>query len=106
MPDTPLPPILPLPAILVFCFVFGTIIGSFLNVVFYRLPKKMSLSWPGSHCPACGHAIRWYHNVPVFGWIWLRGRCRDCGVKISPKYPLVEFAVGMVFLLVGWLIFR
>jgi leader peptidase (prepilin peptidase) / N-methyltransferase len=102
LPPTPIP----LWLLLTFCFVLGTIIGSFLNVVIYRLPRKMSLSWPGSHCTACGHPIRWYHNVPVLGWIWLRGKCRDCGIKISPRYPLVEFTVGLAFLLVGWLVLR
>jgi leader peptidase (prepilin peptidase) / N-methyltransferase len=92
------------PAVLIaFFFVFGTIIGSFLNVVIYRVPRKMSVAWPASHCPMCNHPIRWYHNVPVFGWLWLRGRCRDCGAKVSSRYPLVEFAVGLVFAAIGWL---
>ena len=97
---------IPLWLLLVWLFVLGTIIGSFLNVVMYRLPRGENLAWPGSRCPACGHPIRWYHNVPVLGWLWLRGRCHDCGVKISPRYPLVELAVGLVFLFIGWLWFR
>ena len=97
---------IPLWLLLAWLFVLGTIIGSFLNVVMYRLPRGENLAWPGSRCPACGHSIRWYHNVPVLGWLWLRGRCHDCGVKISPRYPLVELAVGLTFLLIGWLWFR
>ncbi len=97
---------IPLWLILAWLFTLGTIIGSFLNVVIYRLPRKESLTWPGSHCTACGHPIRWYHNVPVLGWLWLRGRCYDCGAKISPQYPLVELTAGVIFLLVGWLWLR
>ncbi len=97
---------MPTAVLLTFFFVLGTIFGSFLNVVIYRLPRGMSLAWPSSHCPACNHPIRWYHNVPVFGWLWLRGRCRDCGVKISPRYPMVEFLVGLVFVGIGWLMIR
>src|SRR5687768_2674075 len=73
-----------------FLFVLGSVIGSFLNVVIYRLPRQMSLSYPGSRCPSCNEPIRWYHNVPVFGWLILRGRCADCGARISIRYPIVE----------------
>jgi len=69
---------------------FGATIGSFLNVVAYRLPRRESLVRPGSHCPGCGVAIKAYDNVPVLGWLWLRGRCRSCRAPISPRYPLVE----------------
>jgi leader peptidase (prepilin peptidase)/N-methyltransferase len=75
----------------------GSAIGSFLNVVIYRLPRGMSLSKPGSHCPQCGHAIRWYHNLPMVGWLLLGGRCYDCKAPISPRYPLVELAVAAMF---------
>ena len=71
-------------------FVFGACIGSFVNVLVYRLPRRKSLLYPPSHCPACGCPIRWYDNVPVFGWINLRGKCRDCGAPISIRYPCVE----------------
>ncbi|HEY2882177.1 MAG TPA: prepilin peptidase [Pirellulales bacterium] len=83
-------------------FVLGTIIGSFLNVVIYRLPAGLSLVRPGSQCPKCRRPIRWYDNVPIFGWLWLRGRCRDCGAAISIRYPLVELFIGLVFLALGW----
>lgn len=83
-------------------FVLGAAIGSFLNVVAYRLPRGMSLSTPGSRCPACDHPIRWFDNVPVLGWLWLRGRCRDCGAKISPRYPLVELLAAVASGLVSW----
>jgi leader peptidase (prepilin peptidase)/N-methyltransferase len=69
---------------------FGATIGSFLNVVAYRLPRRESLVRPGSRCPGCGGAVKAYDNVPVLGWLWLRGRCRSCRAPISPRYPLVE----------------
>ena len=70
--------------------ILGAIIGSFLNVVAYRLPRKESLLHPASACPECGTPIKPYDNVPVLGWLWLRGRCRACGEPISPRYPIVE----------------
>jgi leader peptidase (prepilin peptidase)/N-methyltransferase len=79
-------------------FLLGAVIGSFLNVVIYRLPEGISLVSPGSRCPQCGNAIRWYHNVPVLGWLVLRGRCRDCGEPISWRYPFVEALTGSLFL--------
>ena len=72
----------------------GACLGSFLNVVIYRLPRGMSLSWPGSHCPACKKPIRWYDNLPVVGWLKLGGRCRDCGAVISARYPAVEALIA------------
>ena len=78
----------------------GGSVGSFLNVVVYRLPAGMSLSYPSSHCPKCGHPIRWYDNVPVFGWLMLGGRCRDCRTRIPVRYPAVEATVAALFLLV------
>jgi leader peptidase (prepilin peptidase) / N-methyltransferase len=69
---------------------FGATIGSFLNVVAYRLPRRESLVRPGSRCPGCETAIKTYDNVPVLGWLWLRGRCRSCRIPISPRYPIVE----------------
>jgi leader peptidase (prepilin peptidase) / N-methyltransferase len=78
---------------------FGLIFGSFLNVCILRVPRRESIVSPGSHCPACGHAIRWYDNIPVLSYIVLTGRCRDCGQRISPLYPLVEILTAAVFLL-------
>jgi leader peptidase (prepilin peptidase) / N-methyltransferase len=80
-----------------FAALLGAVIGSFLNVVIYRLPLRESLVWPGSHCPSCGHDIRWYHNIPLVGWLLLRGRCRDCGERISLRYPLVELLTAGLF---------
>jgi leader peptidase (prepilin peptidase)/N-methyltransferase len=88
--------------LLVWLFVLGTIIGSFLNVVVYRLPRGQNLISPASRCPKCDRPIRWFDNVPILGWLWLRGRCRDCSATISPRYPLVEAAVGLLFLTFGW----
>jgi leader peptidase (prepilin peptidase) / N-methyltransferase len=69
---------------------FGAIFGSFFNVVAYRLPRGESLSRPGSHCPHCDAPVRAYDNVPVVSWLLLRGHCRSCGERISPRYPIVE----------------
>jgi leader peptidase (prepilin peptidase)/N-methyltransferase len=85
----------------VWLFTVGGAVGSFLNVVVYRLPLGLSLIAPGSHCPACKHPIRWHDNVPIFGWILLRGRCRDCRSSISARYPLVETISAVLFLTVG-----
>jgi len=85
----------------VWFFALGGAVGSFLNVVAYRLPLGMSLILPASHCPACRHPIRWYDNVPILGWIMLKGRCRDCGSSISFRYPLVEAITAVLFLVVG-----
>jgi leader peptidase (prepilin peptidase)/N-methyltransferase len=74
----------------VFAGALGATIGSFLNVVAYRLPRNESLVHPGSRCPGCETAIKTYDNVPVFGWLLLRGRCRSCKIRISPRYPIVE----------------
>lgn len=74
--------------------ILGAIVGSFLNVVAYRLPRGESLVHPPSACPECGTLIKPYDNVPVLGWLWLRGRCRSCGAPISPRYPIVEALTG------------
>jgi leader peptidase (prepilin peptidase)/N-methyltransferase len=73
-----------------FAGVFGAIIGSFLNVVIYRMPRRESLIAPGSHCPTCNTPVRPYDNVPIISWLILHGHCRSCGERISPRYPLVE----------------
>jgi len=82
-------------------FVLGLLIGSFLNVVAYRLPRGESLAAPPSHCPSCDTPIRWFDNVPVLGWLVLRGRCRSCGERISWRYPAVELSTGALFGLVA-----
>jgi leader peptidase (prepilin peptidase)/N-methyltransferase len=75
--------------------VLGGVLGSFMNVVVYRLPRRMSLSRPASHCPHCEHPIRWHDNVPILGWIMLGGRCRDCRAPIAVRYPLVEALMAL-----------
>ncbi len=104
--------------------VLGLLIGSFLNVVIYRLPKIMERQWalecaelngqeappaptfnlmvPRSRCQSCGHAIRWYENIPVLSYLFLRGRCSACGTRISPRYPLVELVTGTLFFFCAW----
>ena len=78
------------PVYLLFIVMFGACAGSFLNVVIYRLPRGQSIVFPGSHCPSCGRAIRWYDNIPLLSWLVLKGRCRRCGCAISPRYLIVE----------------
>lgn len=89
-------PLLPLLVVL------GACIGSFLNVVVYRLPRGLSVWHPPSHCPHCHTRLRPWDNVPVLGWLWLRGRCRYCGAGIAPRYPLVEAATALWFALAWW----
>jgi len=84
----------------------GLIVGSFLNVCIYRLPRRQSLNWPGSRCTSCERALSWYENIPFVSWIVLRGRCRTCGAGISVMYPLVELVTGALFVagyaIYGW----
>jgi leader peptidase (prepilin peptidase) / N-methyltransferase len=82
--------------------VLGLMIGSFLNVVVHRVPRGESVVSPPSACPRCNNPIRARHNVPVLGWLVLRGRCYDCGSPISARYPLVEAGTGVLFALAGW----
>lgn len=82
--------------------VLGLVIGSFLNVVVWRVPRGESVVRPPSACPACGHRIRPRDNVPVVSWLVLRGRCRDCGAPISSRYPWVEATTGVLFAVVAW----
>ena len=112
-----------------FAGVLGLLIGSFLNVVIYRLPKMLERQWaadraavdgaapdapeapaeafnlmvPHSRCQQCGHAIRWYENVPVLSYVFLRGRCSSCKTRISPRYPIVELVTGLLF---AWCVWR
>lgn len=88
-----------------FVFALGASIGSFINVVVYRLPAGLSVLWPPSRCPHCFNQLKAYDNVPVLGWVWLKGRCRYCKSPISLRYPVVEAATGMMFLLI-FLIFN
>jgi len=81
-------------ALIVLAAVAGAALGSFLNVLVYRLPRGESLIAPGSHCPSCHGAVKPYDNVPVLAWVWLHGRCRACRARISPRYPLVEAATA------------
>jgi leader peptidase (prepilin peptidase) / N-methyltransferase len=80
-----------------FAFAFGACAGSFLNVLVWRLPTGQSVVVPPSRCPLCGHRLAWHENIPVLGWIRLRGRCSACRARISPQYPLIEFFVGVLF---------
>src|SRR5438477_7924313 len=83
-------------AFMLWVFAFGAIVGSFLNVVIARVPAGQSIVSPRSRCIACGKAIAWYDNIPVVSWLLLRARCRNCGVRISPRYVLVEVATGIL----------
>jgi leader peptidase (prepilin peptidase)/N-methyltransferase len=83
--------------------VIGLCIGSFLNVVIYRVPLKKSIVTPPSRCRNCDYVLKWYDNIPVLSWLWLRGRCRRCGTGVSMQYPIVELITGALFVLVIWL---
>ena len=83
-------------------FALGLIFGSFLNVCIYRMPRGLSVVRPGSACPQCGKAIPFYDNVPVFSWLLLRGKCRNCSTPITPRYLIVELLTGCVFLVCYW----
>jgi leader peptidase (prepilin peptidase)/N-methyltransferase len=114
------------PALLVGCsLMLGLVVGSFLNVVIYRLPLRLEQQWrrdcaealnlppadnspltslvrPGSHCPSCGKAVAAQHNIPVLSWLWLRGRCAHCQARISIQYPMVELCTGLASALLAW----
>ena len=82
--------------------VFGLLFGSFGNVLIWRVPRGESIVSPPSHCPSCGHDVRWHDNVPMLSWLVLRGRCRDCGEPISIRYLVVEATSGLLFVVAGW----
>jgi len=77
-------------------FLFGIVIGSFLNVVILRVPQKQSIVFPASHCPKCNTPLKWWHNIPILSYILLKGKCAFCGEKISIQYPLVEIMSGII----------
>lgn len=83
-------------------FLYGIIIGSFLNVCIYRIPKKENIATTRSHCMSCGYQLKWYDLVPLFSYLALRGKCRKCGSRISVQYPLVEALNGGLYLLIFW----
>ena len=78
-------------------FIFGTLIGSFLNVVIYRIPKGENIAFPASKCQSCQTPLKWYHNIPIFSWLILRGKCGFCKDPVSKQYPLVELLTGFIF---------
>ncbi|MEB3332658.1 MAG: prepilin peptidase [Synechococcaceae cyanobacterium] len=90
---------LPQPLLATAIALFGACIGSFLNVVVWRLPRQESLVLPGSHCPRCGASLAWYDNIPLLSWLHLRGRCRHCRASISVRYPLVELLTAGLFVM-------
>ncbi len=85
--------------VLLAVFIFGTLIGSFLNVVIYRIPNGESIVFPSSKCPNCQTSLKWYHNIPIFSWLFLRGKCGFCKTPISKQYPIVELLTGIIFAL-------
>jgi leader peptidase (prepilin peptidase) / N-methyltransferase len=82
--------------------IFGLVIGSFLNVCIYRLPRDQSIVWPASRCTTCGRSLSWFENVPVVSWMVLRGRCRTCDERISAMYPVIEAATAALMVLLTW----
>jgi leader peptidase (prepilin peptidase)/N-methyltransferase len=88
--------------ILIIVLVYGLLIGSFLNVCIYRIPKKETIVIERSHCMTCGYQLSWYDMVPVFSWLALRGRCRKCKARISAQYPLIEACNGILYVVVFW----
>jgi leader peptidase (prepilin peptidase)/N-methyltransferase len=86
----------------IFSFVVGAAVGSFLNVIILRLPEEKSIVFPASHCPECRHPIRLYDNIPLISYLFLKGRCRDCGGSISLRYPLVEGLTAILSLMIYW----
>ncbi|WP_429884410.1 prepilin peptidase [Geoalkalibacter halelectricus] len=95
---------MPLPALfLLFSFILGAVVGSFLNVCIYRIPAGLSIVSPRSRCPQCEAPIRWYQNIPILSWLVLRGRCGQCRAPISVRYPLVEFLTAVLFAFVLWM---
>jgi prepilin signal peptidase PulO-like enzyme (type II secretory pathway) len=80
----------------IYAFIFGAMIGSFLNVVILRMPLGKDIVYQSSHCPTCQHKLRFYHNIPILSFLFLRGKCAFCGVRISWRYPLIETLTGLI----------
>ncbi len=87
--------------IYILVFLYGIMIGSFLNVCIYRIPKGENIAIVRSHCMTCDHQLKWYDNIPLFSWMILRGKCRYCKAPISPQYPIIEASNGVLWLLVS-----
>lgn len=81
-------------------FLYGIVVGSFLNVCIYRIPKKENIVKVRSHCMECGYQLKWYDLIPVFSYLFLRGKCRKCGTKISPQYPIIELLNGLIWVVI------
>jgi leader peptidase (prepilin peptidase)/N-methyltransferase len=79
--------------------IYGLVIGSFLNVCIYRIPRGENIAWPGSHCPTCSHSLKWYDNIPLISYLLLRGECRYCKSHISVQYPVVEALNAMLYII-------
>jgi len=86
--------------IALFVFIFGLSVGSFLNVLIYRVPEGININYPPSTCPKCNNQLKWYHNIPLFSWLFLRGKCAYCGSKISAQYPVIELINAFIWLAV------
>lgn len=95
-------PLIPVPLFVALVGVLGLVVGSFLNVVIYRVPANLSVVSPGSSCPECRAPVRPHDNIPVVSWLLLRGRCRDCAAPIAIRYPLVELATAVLFAVSAW----
>jgi len=89
-------------ALTIVLFFLGSIFGSFANVVIYRMPKGESVVFPSSYCRSCNTPVKWYNNVPILAWFWLRGRCSTCGATYSFRYPMVELVMAVLFALCGY----
>ena len=85
-----------------FAALLGLAVGSFLNVVILRLPQGQSIAYPASHCPACKHPLKWWHNIPLLSWLLLGGKCAFCKTSISIQYPLIELVTALIFVLVAY----
>ncbi len=83
-----------------FIFAFGAVIGSFCNVCIFRIPKRETVVTTPSHCMSCGYQLKWYDLIPIISWLWLRGKCRKCGEKISAQYPLIETINGLLYVVI------